>query len=48
MHRLDLGTSGALAVARTQKAYDSLVAQLAERSVGRRYRALTGGCFEAP
>ena len=48
VHRLDLGTSGALAVARTQKAYDSLVAQLAERSVGRRYRALTWGCFEAP
>jgi 23S rRNA pseudouridine1911/1915/1917 synthase len=48
VHRLDLGTSGALAVARTQVAYDSLVAQLADRSVGRRYRALTWGRFEAP
>ena len=47
MHRLDLGTSGALAVARTQVAYDSLVAQLADRSVGRRYQALAWGRFEA-
>ena len=43
----DLGTSGALAVARTQVAYDSLVAQLADRSVGRRYQALSWGHFEA-
>ena len=47
VHRLDLGTSGALAVARTQVAYDSLVAQLADRSVGRRYQALAWGRFEA-
>ncbi len=48
VHRLDLGTSGALAVARTQRAYDSLVAQLAERTVGRRYLALVWGQPEAP
>ena len=47
VHRLDLGTSGALAVARNQAAYDSLVAQLADRSVGRRYEALAWGLFEA-
>ena len=43
VHRLDLGTSGVLAVARTQIAYDSLVGQLANRSVGRRYLALVWG-----
>jgi len=47
VHRLDLGTSGALAVARTQAAYDSLVGQLAERTVGRRYLALVWGRPEA-
>ncbi|MBT5206571.1 MAG: RluA family pseudouridine synthase [Acidimicrobiaceae bacterium] len=47
VHRLDMGTSGVLAVARTQVAYDSLVAQLADRSVGRRYQALSWGHFEA-
>ncbi|CAN5845515.1 RluA family pseudouridine synthase [soil metagenome] len=43
VHRLDAGTSGLLAVARTDADYDSLVAQLAERSVTRSYRALVGG-----
>ena len=47
MQRLDLGTAGALAVARNQAAYDSLVAQLADRPVGRRYEALAWGRFEA-
>ena len=47
VHGVELGTSGALAVARTQVAYDSLVAQLADRSVGRRYQALAWGRFEA-
>ncbi len=47
VHRLDLGTSGALVVARTQRAYDSLVAQLAQRTVGRRYLALVWGRPEA-
>jgi 23S rRNA pseudouridine1911/1915/1917 synthase len=48
VHRLDLGTSGALAVARSQEAYDSLVSQLAERTVGRGYLALVWGRPEAP
>ena len=46
VHRLDQGTSGALVVARSQAGYDSLVAQLAARSVGRRYEALSWGRFE--
>jgi 23S rRNA pseudouridine1911/1915/1917 synthase len=36
-----------LAVARTKRAYDSLVAQLGARSVGRRYLALTWGTMES-
>ena len=47
VHRLDLGTSGTLAVARSQEAYDSLVGQLAKRTVGRRYLALVWGRPEA-
>ena len=43
VHRLDRGTSGLLVVARTPAAYESLVAQLAARSVERRYRALVWG-----
>jgi 23S rRNA pseudouridine1911/1915/1917 synthase len=43
VHRLDRGTSGLLMVARTQEAYESLVAQLAARTVDRRYRALVWG-----
>ena len=43
VHRLDKGTSGLLVVARTQAAYESLVAQLASRSVERRYLALAWG-----
>lgn len=48
VHRLDRGTSGLLMVARTQEAYDSLVAQLAERSVDRRYRTVVWGHLESP
>ncbi len=47
VHRLDKGTSGLLAVARTPSAYDSLVSQLAARTVGRRYRSLVWGVPEA-
>jgi 23S rRNA pseudouridine1911/1915/1917 synthase len=43
VHRLDKGTSGLLVVARTPAAYESLVAQLAARSVDRRYLALVRG-----
>jgi len=43
VHRLDKGTSGLLMVARSPVAYDSLVAQLAARTVERRYMALVRG-----
>ena len=43
VHRLDAGTSGLLVAARTAQAYDSLVAQLAERRVQRRYEAICRG-----
>jgi 23S rRNA pseudouridine1911/1915/1917 synthase len=43
VHRLDRDTSGLLVVARSPRAYESLVAQLAERSVDRRYVALVWG-----
>ena len=43
VHRLDKGTSGLLAVARTEAAYRGLVAQLADRSMERRYLALVEG-----
>jgi len=43
VHRLDKGTSGLLAVARTPGAYASLVGQLASRSMERRYLALVMG-----
>lgn len=43
VHRLDKGTSGLLVVARTQDAYESLVAQLSARAVDRRYSALVWG-----
>ncbi|MCU1369274.1 MAG: rluD [Ilumatobacteraceae bacterium] len=48
VHRLDRGTSGVLMVARTQLAYDSLVEQLAARSVDRQYRTLVWGHPESP
>ena len=47
VHRLDRGTSGLLMVARTGQAYDSLVAQLAARTVSRVYRVLVRGLVEA-
>jgi 23S rRNA pseudouridine1911/1915/1917 synthase len=43
VHRLDKGTSGLLAVARTAHAYESLVGQLATRSMERKYVALVAG-----
>lgn len=48
VHRIDRETSGLLVVARTPRAYDSLVAQLAARTVGRRYEALCWGELEHP
>ena len=43
VHRLDKGTSGLLVVAKTHKAYKSLVAQLHTRAMGRHYTALVWG-----
>lgn len=43
VHRLDRGTSGLLVVARSQTAYDGLVALLAAHDVERRYVALVWG-----
>jgi 23S rRNA pseudouridine1911/1915/1917 synthase len=48
VQRLDRGTSGLLVVARTPAAYRSLVTQLHDRRVTRRYRALVAGRIEAP
>ena len=46
VHRLDRGTSGLLVVARSERAYRSLTAQLAARSVDRRYQALVAGSVD--
>ena len=43
VHRLDVGTSGLLVVARSQLAYDMLVGALSARDVGRSYRTLVWG-----
>lgn len=47
VHRLDRGTSGLLMVARTGRAYDELVSQLAARTVSRHYLTLVQGLVEA-
>lgn len=47
VHRLDVGTSGLLVVARSALAYDVLVAALSQRAVTRRYDALVWGAPEA-
>ena len=43
VHRLDKDTSGLMMVARSDAAYDGLVAQLSAREVDRRYQALVWG-----
>src|SRR5438093_3385254 len=43
VHRLDKGTSGLIVLAKTPAAYDALTAQLARRSVARRYLCLVHG-----
>ena len=48
VHRLDRGTSGLLAVARSPEAYESLVGQLSNRTVERQYRTLVWGHPESP
>ncbi|MDO5102716.1 MAG: RluA family pseudouridine synthase [Lautropia sp.] len=47
VHRLDRDTSGLLVCARSEAAFTSLSAQLAERQMGRRYLAIAGGIAEA-
>jgi 23S rRNA pseudouridine1911/1915/1917 synthase len=46
VHRLDKDTSGLLVVAKTRRAYDALTAQLAARTVTRRYLAIAHGRIE--
>ncbi|MDZ7677143.1 MAG: RluA family pseudouridine synthase [Acidimicrobiales bacterium] len=48
VHRIDKGTSGLLVVARTQRAYESLVDQFGSRSVEREYLALCWGHLDSP
>lgn len=55
VHRLDVGTSGLMVVARTPQAYTSLKAQFKEREVSKTYHALvqghpdpSGGTIDAP
>jgi 23S rRNA pseudouridine1911/1915/1917 synthase len=48
VHRLDKGTSGLMLVARTERAYETLVAMLAAREVDRRYRTLVWGTVASP
>ncbi|MGH9102390.1 MAG: RluA family pseudouridine synthase [Acidimicrobiales bacterium] len=47
VHRLDVGTSGLLVVARTERARVSLVDQLRTRTMGRRYAVVVLGKVEA-
>lgn len=47
VHRLDRDTSGLLVCARSERAFTALTAQLAERRMGRRYLAITGGIPDA-
>jgi 23S rRNA pseudouridine1911/1915/1917 synthase len=48
VHRLDVGTSGLMVVARSPVAYDTLVAALAARKVNRVYQTLVWGHLESP
>jgi 23S rRNA pseudouridine1911/1915/1917 synthase len=48
VHRLDKGTSGLMAVARSEAAYDALVAMLAAHEVERGYRTLVWGTVASP
>jgi 23S rRNA pseudouridine1911/1915/1917 synthase len=48
VHRLDKDTSGLLVIAKTPRAYESLTAQLAARTVKRRYVAIVHGRVARP
>ena len=43
MHRLDVGTSGLMVVAKSERAYTLLKQQFRERTVDKRYHALVQG-----
>lgn len=43
VHRLDVGTSGVMAVAKSERAYTSLKRQFKERTVGKTYHAVVQG-----
>src|SRR5262249_62289527 len=47
VHRLDKGTSGLIVLAKTRDAYDGLTAQLARRTVPRRYLCVVHGRVSA-
>jgi 23S rRNA pseudouridine1911/1915/1917 synthase len=46
VHRLDVGTSGLMVVAKTEAAYSSLKGQFRERTVGKRYRTIVQGLLD--
>lgn len=46
VHRLDKGTSGAIAIARNDAAHDALAGQFAARTVEKEYAAVVYGCPE--
>ena len=43
VHRLDAGTTGVMVIARSQRAYDALSSDFAERRVAKRYLAIVHG-----
>jgi 23S rRNA pseudouridine1911/1915/1917 synthase len=45
VHRLDKGTSGLIVLAKTRHAYDTLTAQLQQRTMSRRYLCLAHGAI---
>ncbi len=46
VHRLDVGTSGLMAVAKSERAYTDLKRQFRERTVDKRYRAIAQGMLD--
>lgn len=48
VHRLDKDTSGAILVAKTSEAFETLTAELRRRKIGRTYTALVEGRMGAP
>lgn len=48
VHRIDMDTTGALVVCKSDAAHQSLSAQLKEHSITRRYRAIVHGVFTEP